>query len=52
METIVKLQIQAVNDLEDLLHLKTEQINKYGYILAPRLNYYRRHQMIQSFLWM
>ena len=35
-----------------MLRLKTEQMNKYGYTLAPRSNHYRRHQIIQSFLWM
>lgn len=30
-----------VNNLKDLLHLKTKKINKYGYILAARLNYYQ-----------
>ena len=52
VETTVELQNRAVNDLEDLLRLKTEQMNKYGYTLAPRSNHYRRHQMVQSFLWM
>lgn len=43
VETMVELQTWAINDLEDLLHFKTEQINKYGYILAPKLNYYQRY---------
>ena len=30
-----KQQTQVVHELEELLHLKTEQINKYGQILAP-----------------
>lgn len=35
-----------------MLRLKTEQINRYGYILGQKSNSYRRHQMVQSFLWM
>lgn len=51
-ETEAELRTQVVKDLEELLRRKTEQINKHGHILAPKSNYYRRHQMVQSFLWM
>ena len=51
-ETKIKLQTQAVKDLDDLLLRKTEQISKYGQVLAPKSNYHWRHQMVQSFLWM
>ena len=27
-------------------------MSKYGHVLALKLNYYCRHQMVQSFLWM
>ena len=50
-ETMIESQTRAVHELGELLRLKTEQINKYRQILAPKSNYYRWHQMIQSFLW-
>lgn len=34
------------------MHLKTEQLKKYGAVLIPQSNLYLRHQMVQSFLWM
>ena len=40
------------HDLEELLHLKTQQIDKYGYEMSPKSNYYRCHQMVRIFLWM
>ncbi len=27
-------------------------MDKYGHVLDPKSNLYRRHQMVQSFLWM
>lgn len=27
-------------------------MDKYGYELSPKSNYYRRHQMVRTFLWM
>ena len=52
METRFELQTQAAHDLGELLRLKTQQMDKYGYELTPKSNYYRRHQMVMSFLWM
>ena len=33
-------QTQAAHDLGDLLHLKTEQINRYGHILGHISSFY------------
>lgn len=52
METKFKLQIQVVYNLSELLHFKSLQKEKYRYELFPRLNYYKCHEMIGSFLWM
>lgn len=41
-----------MKELDELLRCKTEQMSKYRHVLAHKSNYYRRHQMIQSFLWM
>lgn len=40
-----------MKELEGLLRRKTEHIKIYGHVLAPQSNYYRRHQMVRSFLW-
>ena len=45
-------QTQAVHDLGELLRLKTKQLDNYGHLLDHKSNFYRRHQMVQSFLWM
>ena len=50
-QTEIELQTQAVKDLDELLCCKTEQMSKYGHIPAFKSNYYRRHQMVQGFLW-
>ena len=50
-QTEIELRTQAVKDLDELLRRKTEQMSKYGHVLAPKSNYHRRHQMVQSFLW-
>jgi hypothetical protein len=42
----------ALEDLERLLKLKTEQVKKYGHVLFPQGDFYRRHLMVRSFLWM
>ena len=39
-EVKVELRTQAVKDLEEFLRRKTEQINIYGHILAPKSSYY------------
>ena len=52
METRVELQKKVAHDLEELLRLKRQQIDKYGYELSPKSSYYRRHLMVKSFLWM
>ena len=51
-ETKLKSQTRAVHDLSKLLRLKTTQIDKYGHVLNHKSNLYRRHLMVQSFLWM
>ncbi len=51
-ETLFEFQTRVVHDLSELLRLKTVQIDKYGHVLDYKLNLYRRHQMVQSFLWM
>lgn len=51
-ETKIELQTRAAHDLGELLRLKTQQLNKYGHVLAPKSSYYSRHQMVRSFLWM
>ena len=52
VETKFELQTQAAHDLGELLRLKTQQIDKYGYELSYQSSYYRHHQMIRCFLWM
>ena len=52
LETMSEFQGQAVHDLEELLRLKTQQIDKYGYKLSHNSSYYRRHQIVRCFLWM
>ena len=52
METKFELQTRAVHDLEELLRFKSQQRDKYGHELSHRSSYYRRHQMVRSFLWM
>ena len=52
VETKFELQTRAAHDLGELLRLKTRQMDKYGYELSHKSNYYRRHQMVRSFLWM
>ncbi len=51
-ETQFESQTRAVHDLSELLRLKTVQTDKYGHVLDPKSSLYRRHQMVQSFLWM
>ena len=51
-ETRFESQTRAVHDLSELLRLKTVQMDKYGHVLDHKSNLYRRHQMVQSFLWM
>ena len=41
----------ALKDLEKLLRLKTEQIRKYGRVLPPGSDYFRRHYLVKSFLY-
>ena len=52
MEIKFELQVQVAHDLRELLRLKTQQIEKYGQELSPKLSYFCRHQMVRSFLWM
>lgn len=52
VETLFELRTRAVQDLTDLLSLKTKQIDTYGHMLDPKSNFHRRHRMVQRFLWM
>ena len=52
VKSLFERQTQAAHDLGELLQLKTKQIDKYGHVLDSKSNLYRRHQMVQSFLWM
>ena len=51
VETLFEAQTRAAHDLGELLRLKTNQIDRYGHVLDYKSNLYRRHQMVQSFLW-
>ena len=42
--------MKALDDLNRLLKLVTEQEKKYGTRLSPHINYYRQHVMVQQFL--
>ena len=52
METLFEKQTRAAHDLGELLRLKTKQMDRYWHVLDLKSNLYRRHQMVQSFLWM
>ena len=52
VKSLFKRQTQAAHNLGELLRLKTQQIDKYGYVLDSKSNLYCRHQIVQSFLWM
>ena len=43
VETQFELKKQAAHDLEELFRLKIQQIDKYGYELSLKSNYYCRH---------
>ena len=43
-------QVKALEDLNRLLKLVTEQEKQYGDRLSPHSNFYRRHLMVQQFL--
>lgn len=40
----------ALEDLQKLLSCKTLQIEKYGHVLLPQSDFYRRHCMVKNFL--
>lgn len=42
-------QTRVAHNLSKLLYLKIKQIDRYGYILDFKSNFYYCHQMIQSF---
>ena len=46
-DTLRSQRIKALDDLNRLLKLVTEQEKKYGTRLLPHSNYYRRHIMVQ-----
>ncbi len=50
VETLFEKQTRAAYDLSKLLHLKTKQIDRYGQVLDLKSNFYRCHQIVQSFL--
>ena len=52
VETLFEKQTRAAHDLGKLLCHKAKQISRYGHVLDSKSNLYRRHQMVQSFLWM
>ncbi len=52
VETLFEKQTRAAHDLGRLLCLKTKQMDRYWQVLDLKLNLYRRHQMVKSFLWM
>ena len=52
VDTKFELKTRVTHDLGELLCLKTWQIDKYGNELFHKSNFYRRHQMVRSFLWM
>ena len=41
---------KAMEDIERLIRLKTEQIQKYGRVFSPGTDFYRRHCMVKNFL--
>lgn len=49
-ETLKKLQEEALETMNRLLNLVTEQEKKYGCRLAPQSNFYQRHLMVKHFL--
>lgn len=49
-QTLANQRTEALNDLNRLLKLITEQKKKYGYKLSPHGNFYQRHVMVQQFL--
>ena len=51
-ETRFESQTRAAQDLGELLHLKTVQMDRYGHVLVHKSNLHLRHQMVQSFLLM
>ena len=52
VETLFESPTRAVYNLSELLRLKTKQLDRYGHLLDHKSNHYRRHKMVQSFLWM
>ncbi len=51
-DTRFESQTRVVHNLSALLRLKTVKMDKYGYVMDHKLNFSRRHQMVQSFLLM
>jgi hypothetical protein len=45
-------QCSALEDLERLMKLKTEQVKKYGHPILPESDFSRRHRMVRSFLYL
>ena len=52
VKTLFESRTRVVHDLTELLRLKTKQMDTYEHVLDPKSKFYRRHQMVQSFLWM
>ncbi len=52
VETLFEKQTWVAHDLSKLLRFKTKQIDRYYHVFDLKSNFNRRHQMVQSFLWM
>lgn len=51
-KTKYETRLQASQDLEDLLRHTTKQTAKYKKTIPVNSDWYRRHQMVQTFLWL
>lgn len=49
--TVEDARSKASMDLKRLVELSTEQTKKYGYILSKNSDFFKRHTMLLSFLW-
>ena len=49
IEKLKLARAQALADLDKLLHLKTEQKKKYGYLLQTKPNHQHRHLLVLAF---
>jgi hypothetical protein len=49
--TAEEARSKASSDLKRLVELPTEQSKKYGYVLSKNSDFFKRHIMLLSFLW-